>query len=350
MKTENISLSANEKISLISNFSTMLTAGIPILEAIDSLLDGSKNNQKKILEMLRNDIAQGLHVYASFSKFPRVFNSVTVQILKAAEEAGTLEVTLRDLKDDIKKEAEFVDKVRGALIYPLFIIVVFFGVLLLMLTFVIPRISQVFLRLKVELPLPTKILIFVSNAILTYKIYALVGTILFFTFSFFLYKAKRDFLFRVLSSLPVVADLIKQIDLTKFSRSLFLLLNAGIPITTALELTQDTVTRNDIKKAIMHCHDVVVGGKKLSEGFRDEKNVIPNIMIKITEAGEHSGSLDRSMRDISEYLDYQVSNKLKTVTALIEPLMLVVVGILIGGMMLAIIAPIYGLISQVASR
>jgi len=350
MKTENISLSANEKISLISNFSTMLTAGIPILEAIDSLLEGSKNNQKKILDMLRNDVAQGLHVYASFSKFPRVFNSVTVQILKAAEEAGTLEVTLKDLKDDIKKEAEFVDKVRGALIYPVFIIVVFLGVLLLMLTFVIPRISTVFGRLKVELPLPTKILIFVSNAILTYKLFALVGSILFFAFLFFLYKAKRDFLVGLLSSLPIISDLIKQIDLTKFSRSLFLLLNAGIPITTALELTQDTVTRNDIKKAIMHCHDVVVGGKKLSEGFRDEKNVIPNIMIKITEAGEHSGSLDRSMRDISEYLDYQVSNKLKTVTALIEPLMLVVVGILIGGMMLAIIAPIYGLISQVASR
>ncbi len=350
MKTENFSLSANEKISLISNFSTLLTAGIPILEAIDSLLEGSKNNQKKLLEVLRNDVAQGLHVYASFSQFPKVFNSVTIQILKAAEEAGTLEVTLRDLQDDIKKEAEFVDKVRGALIYPVFIIAVFFGVLLLMLTFVIPRISQVFGRLKVALPLPTKILIFISNTILTYKLYALLGTILVLALLFFLYKAKRDLLLRILSSLPIVSDLIKQIDLTKFSRSLFLLLNAGIPITTALELTQDTVTRNDIKNAIIHCHEVVVGGKKLSEGFRDAKNVIPSIMIKITEAGEHSGSLDRSMHDISEYLDYQVANRLKTVTALIEPIMLVVVGVLIGGMMLSIIAPIYGLISQVASR
>ena len=350
MKTQNFSLSANEKISLISNFSTMLSAGIPILEAIDSLLEGSKKNQKKILEALRNDITQGLHVYTSFSQFPKVFNSVTIQILKAAEEAGTLEVTLRDLKDDIKKEAEFTDKVRGALVYPLFIIGVFFGILLLMLTFVIPRISTVFLRLKVELPLPTKILIFVSNTILTYKLPVLAGTIIFFALLFFLYRAKRDFLFQLFSSLPIISDLIKQIDLTKFSRSLFLLLNAGIPITTALELTADTVTRNDIKKAIIHCHEVVVAGKKLSEGFRDAKDVIPGIMIKITEAGEHSGSLDKSMQDISEYLNYQVANRLKTVTVLIEPLMLVVVGVLIGGMMLAIIAPIYGLISQVASR
>lgn len=350
MKLENVTLSANEKINLISNFSTMLGAGIPILEAVDSLLEDAKNNQKIILENLKNDIMQGQHVYVSFSKFPKVFNAVTIQILKASEEAGTLEQTLKDLKEDVKKEAEFVDKVRSALIYPLFIICVFFAVLLLMLTFVIPRIASVFLRLKVDLPLPTVVLIYASNLILTYKFAAIViGVLVIFALAH-LYKTKKSFFVRILSAMPVVSDLVLQIDLSRFSRNLFLLLNSGIPITTALELSENTVTRKDVKNVIAHCHEIVVGGRKLSEGLKDGKKVIPGIMIRIVEAGERTGSLDRSMQDVSEYLDYQVEGKLKAVTALIEPVMLVVIGILIGGMMLAIIAPIYSLISQIAPQ
>ena len=131
---------------------------------------------------------------------------------------------------------------------------------------------------------------------------------------------------------------------------LYLLLNAGIPITSALELTEDVVIKKDIHRAIVHARDVVFSGKKLSEGLRDNKQVIPPLMIKIIEAGERSGSLDKSLQEISTYLDYQVSNTLKTVTALIEPLLLVIIGLLVGGMMLAIIAPIYNIIGQLGNR
>ncbi|QQG40538.1 MAG: type II secretion system F family protein [Candidatus Levyibacteriota bacterium] len=349
-KLENTTLSANEKIGLIANLATMLAAGIPILEVVDSLLDGAKNSHRLVLQVLRDDISQGQHLYTTFSKFPKVFDKVTVQIVRASEEAGTLEATLRDLQQDIKRQTEFTDKVHSAMVYPLFVSAVFLGVMLLMLTFVIPRISAVFLKLNVVLPLPTKILILLSQTILQYKVASIIGIIL-FTFSlFYSYKKKRDFFIRILSSFPIINELVKQIDLTKFSRSLYLLLNAGIPITSALELTEDIVTRKDLKKIIIHCKEIVIGGKRLSEGFSDAKHVLPSIMIKITEAGERSGSLEKSMQDISEYLDYQVSTRLKTVTALIEPIMLVLVGLLIGGMMLAIIAPIYNLISQISAR
>lgn len=350
MKTENITLSTNEKIGLISNFATMLSAGIPILDAVDSLLEGAKNSQKKVLQVLRDDISQGQHVSASFMKFPKVFDKVTIQIIKASEEAGTLEVTLRDLRNDIKKQAEFTDKVKSALMYPLFIIGVFGCVLLLMITFVIPKISSVFLKLHVDLPLPTLILIAISNFVLTYKIISVIGFIVFIILSIYLVRKKRGVLFKLLATVPVVNDLMKQIDLTKFSRSLYLLLQAGIPITSALELSQDTVTRSDIRAIIIQCKETVMGGKKLSEGLALAKNIIPHMFIKITEAGERSGSLDKSMLDISEHFEYEVSTKLKTVTSLIEPVMLVFVGVLIGGMMLAIIAPIYNLISQITMR
>lgn len=350
MKLQNLSLSGSEKIELISNLSTMLSAGISILETITSLLEESKGNQKKILETIRDDLNQGRQLNESFSKFPNVFDKVTVNIVKASEQAGTLDVTLKDLRVYIKKEMEFGDKVKGALMYPLLIMGVFAGVLLMILTFVIPKISSVFLRLKVSLPLPTKILIFVSNILLKYTIPVIVVTIGLGVGMFLFYKAKRKLMLNIIYSLPLISSLAKEMDLTRFSRSLYLLLNSGLPIVLALELTKDIVVKKDISSAIMHSREFVLSGKKLSEGFKDTKKIFPSIMIKVTEAGEKSGSLEQSMQDVSEYLDYQVSKSLTTVTTLLEPLMLIVVGILVGGMMLAIIAPIYGLIGQVGSR
>ena len=152
---------------------------------------------------------------------------------------------------------------------------------------------------------------------------------------------------RTLTALPMISGLARKIDLARFARSLFLLLNSGIPITSALELSQEVVMKKEIYDAIKHSRTLVQGGKRLSEGLKDYKGVLPSIMIKIIEAGERSGTLSKSMQDITEFMDYEVTNTLKTVTAMIEPLMLVGVGVLIGGMMVSIIAPMYGLISQV---
>lgn len=339
-----------EKMSLISNLSTMLTAGISILEAIDSLLEDAKSNPKKLLEVIHDDLVQGQHLYVSFSKFPRVFDRVTVNVIKAAEEAGTLDTTLKDLKITIKKEAEFSDKIKSAMTYPVLIFMVFIGVLLMILTVVMPKISTVFKRLRVTLPLPTKIMIFTSDLIIHNTIPLILSLVGLFLLLFYLYKAQRKLLFAFLFRLPIVSDLIKKIDLTRFTRSLFYLLTSGIPITTALEFTEDVVMRDDIKKIIRDCREMVSSGKRLSDGLRSGKRLVPALMVKIIEAGEKSGTLDKSLEEISEYLDYEVTNALRTLTTLLEPIMLVFVGLMVGGMMMAIIGPIYGLIGQVGAR
>ncbi|HVZ11597.1 MAG TPA: type II secretion system F family protein [Patescibacteria group bacterium] len=347
---KNITLSNSEKLGLISNFATMLAAGIAILEVVDSLLEDSKGNQKKILEILREDLSQGNHMSTSFEKFPKVFDKITVNLIKASEEAGTLDVTLKDLKETIKKDADFRDKIKGAVTYPAFVLVVFVGVLLMILIVVVPKISSVFIRLKVPLPLPTQILIFASNLLVQDTIYVVPGILLFIAICALLWKSQKSAVANIVIGFPVISELVKEIDLTRFTRSLFLLLNAGIPISNALELAQEVVVGSRVKAAITHSKEMVVSGKKLSEGLKEAKDVFPSIMVKITEAGEKSGSLDKSMQDASEFLDYQVSATLRTFTALLEPLMLVIVGVLVGGMMLAIIAPIYGLIGQVGGH
>lgn len=350
MKLANVTLSGNDKIALISNLTTMLQAGIPILETVDSLLEDAKGNQKKLLETLRADLMQGQRVHATFAKFPRVFDKVTINIIKASEEAGTLDVTLKDLKETIRKEMEFGDKIKSALIYPVFILGVFVAVMLMILVVVVPKISSVFSRLTVALPLPTKILMYLSETLLNYTVPVALVAIILGVGGVFVFKRYKKNILQVLFTLPVISKLAGEIDMTHVTRSLYLLLSAGIPITTALELVEGSVTKKDVKKAIIHAKEVVSSGKKLSEALKDAKHVFPSIVIKVTEAGEKSGSLDKSMQEASEFLDYQVTGTLKTLTALIEPIMLVGVGVMIGGMMLAIIAPIYGLIGQVGNR
>jgi len=350
MNTKNISLSGNDKITMISNMHTMLSAGIPILETVDSLLQDAKGNQRKVLQMLKEDLGQGQHIYFTFARFPRIFDKVIVNIVKASEEAGTLDVTLKDLTQSIRREMEFNDKIKSALIYPTFIMIVFVGVMLVILTVVVPKISTVFLRLNVELPLPTQIMIFLSNALINYPFYIIGSIALIVTGFIFFYKRNRKLFINFFISLPLISKMAKEIDLTRSTRSLYLLLNAGIPITSALELTEDVVIKRDVHSAIVHAKNVVFAGKKFSEGLRDNNKTIPPMMIKIVEAGERSGTLDKSLQEISDYLDYQVSNTLKTVTALVEPLLLVIIGLLVGGMMLAIIAPIYGVIGNLGAR
>lgn len=344
-----VKLSASEKIALISNLSTMLAAGIPILDAVSNLLEDAKGNQKKILDTLRDDLTQGHQVNYTLARFPNVFDKVTVNVIRASETAGTLDVTLKDLRENLRKQNEFNDKVKSALLYPAFIISVFVLVLLINLIFVIPKVATVFKSLRVPLPLPTRALIFVSDLMVKNTVPFLFVLGAFVLVIIYLFTQRRNWILNIVYSLPGISNLVKMIDVTQFTRSLYLLLNSGLSIVSALELTEDIAMRENTKKVIENSKNMILGGKTFSEGLRSGKGYFPIIMIKLVETGEKTGTLDKSLNDIAEYFDYEVTNTLKTLTALLEPIMLVAVGIVVGAMMIAIIGPIYGLISQVGT-
>lgn len=346
----NISLSDTDKLSLIGNLNTMLTAGISLYEAVESLSEDAKGNQKKFLDVLRDDLVSGNHIYVTLSKFPRAFDKVTVNVIKASEEAGSLEVALEDLTVNIRKEMEFTGKIRTAMIYPTLILVIFLGVLLMILVVVIPKIATVFSNLKVELPLPTRILIFMSDAVLKNTIPLVGGIVVSVVAIIFVIKRYGYIIWPFFYGLPLISKLVREIDMTRFTRSLYLLLTAGIPITTALDLSKEVVKRKKMYEIVVKSRDMMLSGKKLSEGLSAYHSEFPAIVLKLIDVGEKSGTLPKSMHDISEFLDYRVSETLKTVTVLLEPIMLLFVGIFVGGMMMAIIAPIYGLIGQVGGR
>jgi type II secretory pathway component PulF len=219
--------------------------------------------------------------------------------------------------------------------------------MMMILIVVIPKISVVFVRLRVPLPTPTKIMIFLSDLLVHQYLYLIFGLLVFILIGVFLYKEKRSFFTNLIVSLPLISGLSKKIDLTRFSRSLFLLLTSGLPIATALEFSQDVIVNQQIKNLISKSREMLTSGKQFSSGLKNNHNAIPSMMIKLIEVGEKSGTLEKSMQDISDYMDYQVSKDLKAITTLIEPIMLIFVSVAVGGMMISIIGPIYGLISQV---
>lgn len=325
----------------------MLTAGIPLMESIDTLLEEVKGDQKKVLQILKDDINQGKKISQSFARFPDAFDPVTVHLIGAAEESGTLDTTLKDLIVTIKKDIEFNDKVKSAMIYPGFVFCVFIAVVLVILVFVVPRIGDVFLNMHVTLPLPTLALIYSSRFLLSHTVPIIAVTAVLGIALYFIFQREKKRLMSMVFTLPGFSSLAKEIDLTRFTRSFGLLLISGIPISNALELSGEVVTRRDLIKMIKDAKDMVSEGKKLSECFKNNKKLLPGIMIRITQAGEKSGALAQSMQDISGYFDDSVSKKIKTFTTLLEPAMLLMIGVCVGGMLMAVIAPIYSLIGSI---
>ncbi len=349
-KYDKITISDNDKLTLIGNMSTMLVAGLPIIETVNSLLEDAKGNLKVILTVFLDDMMQGEHLHVSLAKFPRVFDKVTVNIIKASEASGSLDGALVDLRKTIQKSIEFHDRIMSAVMYPAFVMVVFSFVLLSMLVFVVPKMNEIFVKMKVDLPLQTKILVFLSDLIVSQTVTFLVMTAILIALMIFLYKRNRLALTSFFFSFPLIRDLVKLIDITVISRSLHLMLSSGIPITQAIDLCKDSALKSETRKLLEKASVMIYGGHKLSEGLRSRKGYIPSLMVKLVEAGEKTGTLEKSMLDISEYFDYQVSTTLKTMTTLLEPIMLVTVGVVVGGMMLSILSPIYGLIGQVGKQ
>ena len=221
-----IRLRSKDRLSIFADLSTMLTAGIPILEALDSLSTDSKGNNKKALSFMQKALYNGTSLSTVLGQMPNAFDPVSVNLVKSAEVGGTLDTTLRDIVISTKKEMEFSNQIRNTMIYPLFVMVVFTGIIILMFTFVIPRVAEVFTSMNVHIPWITRVMIkmskfFISNWILIFLAIALI-ICLFVVFV----RSNRSLISRTILSLPILRTLGTNIDLARFTRSFGLLMRS----------------------------------------------------------------------------------------------------------------------------
>jgi type II secretory pathway component PulF len=342
-----IRLSSKDRLSLFTGLSTMLTAGIPILEVVESLLSDSKGNPKKVLTRLRASLYNGEPLSKMLGQMPRAFDPVSVNLIRSAEAGGTLETTLRDMVVSTKKEMAFSDQLRITMIYPIFVMFIFFGIIVLMLTFVIPRVASVFSTMNVKIPWVTRLMMKSSVFFLAHWISVALVFAIFVTLVIIFVKSKRRLVVRLILSLPMLRTLGTNIDLARFCRSLGLLMHAGVPIVESLELSERVVHKKEIVAVVQQMKIDVASGKPLAVSMRKPKSIIPPIMSRSIKTAEVSGALDQTLQNLTEYFDEQVSESLKILSSLIEPVLIIMVGAMVGALMISIIAPIYSMISQI---
>lgn len=352
MKTMHTRLSGKERLALFTDLSTMITAGIPILEAIESLAEDARGNIKKVVKIIHDTVSNGEPLSVAMEHLPHAFDNVTINLVKAAETGGTLEETLEDLVRITKKELAFSSSLKTTMIYPMFVSFVFLGIVIMILTFVMPRVSKVFSSLNVQLPMATIIMFKASAYLLAYWPRVLAGSVAGIILLIMFVTWQKRLIIRLLLGMPGLRGLGRMIDLTRFTRSFALLVRSGVPLDESLDLSARVVHRREVLAVVNRMRSSLEHGESLAAGLRDPKSkkVVPPLMVRSVETAETTGTLEKTMQNLAEYFDEQVQQRLKVVSSMLEPILILVVGIMVGTLMITIMAPMYNLISQINKR
>lgn len=340
-----------EKISLARHLSIMINAGLSLSESLDILSQDSDNLKfKKILEELKYDLQSGKPLSLSMAKYPDVFDKSFTSMVKAGEVSGKLVDVLEQIAQKLQQDYDLLQKVRAAMIYPAVILCALVLVGLLMLIVVVPKIALVFLRLKVSLPLSTKILLFLSNIFVAKPFISfpliflfVIGVVIFVNTSL----GKKIFSW-IIHHLPIVRKLARFVDLTRFNQSFALLLKSGLPITEALEIAADTISQKQMKQIVISFSQKISEGAELANSFRSQEKYFPVIMVRMISVGEKTGKLDQILQELGQFYQKETEQTLQTIGNLIEPILMFLIGLAIGAMVLAIIGPMYQIVQQLS--
>ncbi|MBN1168621.1 type II secretion system F family protein [Candidatus Woesebacteria bacterium] len=351
-KVENLfegKISVADKAAFCRFMATMLKAGLPLPEAIEIIQEETTNKKfKKILYDVSFNLKKGSSLHGILSKYESDFGTIFLTILKAGEESGSLEKSFGYLSQQLLQMHELSQKIKGSMMYPLVIVGAMIANGILMFTFVLPKLSQVFLQLNADLPRATEILLQVGT-FLGGHVLLTIGTVLgllLLILAIFMIKKTRDIVVSLFIRLPVVSKVVSQIDASRFARTLSTLLKSGVPITVALDVSSDVVMQSNVKKVTERFSKGVEKGESLSEILEEDKKSFPPVMIQTIKAGEKTGSLEVVLEEMAGFYESEVDYSLKRATSLLEPILLLIIGLAVGAMAVLMITPIYSVVGS----
>lgn len=345
-----MTLKDDEKLVFFEGLSNLLSSGIPIIEAISGFEEDSSKKLRVILVSLRENLQRGKTIHESLALYPQIFDGVTLSLIQAGEESGSLDAVFETITKNLAEDISFKNKIKNALVYPAVLFVVFLIMLVFIMIYAVPKFKYVFSRLSAQIPAPTRVIFFISDAILNYYPYILVGIVAILLTLWLLIKKFKAQLHQVIAVLPIVTNLYNYLDIYRFSKTLSLLITAGIPITNALELCRTTVFKKSNIKRLTQLTTHAETGRDISLFLNSQKGFMPKTMINLVEFGEKSGTLDKSFSKISNLAQLKVQTALDRIAVLMEPLVITIMGVTVGGVMMSIIAPIYQLIGNLNVR
>ena len=333
-------------------FATMVNSGLPILRALAILADQTDNDELgRVLGVVRTDVEQGASLSGAMAKHPKVFNDLFVAMVKSGETGGSLDDVLLRLADIIESEVKLRGKIKSAMTYPIAVVALVLLIMSAMLLFVVPQFKSIFDSLGGTLPLPTRILLLMSEVFKKFWYIALFGT---FAFRFFFKRWKqtppgRAMVDRAKLRMPIFGVLFQKVALSRFASTFAMLLRSGVPILQALEIVSETVNNRVVASAIEDVESSVSEGESMAQPL-SKHAVFPPMVVQMLAVGEETGQVDTMLEKVAAFYDAEVEASVDALTSLIEPLLIAVIGGCVGAAVIALYMPMFNIIKLIPSN
>jgi type IV pilus assembly protein PilC len=330
-------------------FATMINSGLPLVQALDILAQQTENKAlAEVTKQVVYDVESGHTLADALSKHPRAFTQLYVNMVAAGEAGGILDTILLRLAVFLEKNDAIVRKVKGAMIYPAVIFSVAIIAVVVLLVFVIPTFQSMFASVNMELPLPTKIVIGMSDFLQSFwwALIVGIGAGAFLVQRYYKTEGGKLVIDRMLLNAPVLGDLLRKSAVSRFTRTLGTLISSGVAILDGLEITARTAGNRVIHDAVMQSRGSIAGGETIAQPLA-KSGVFPPMVTSMIAVGEATGGLDEMLTKIADFYDDEVDAAVGALLSLMEPIMIVVLGVIVGGMIVAMYLPIFGMINAV---
>jgi type IV pilus assembly protein PilC len=340
------SLSFEDKMLMAGHMATMLGAGVTLTESLEILIDQTTEKKNRLmLEDILHRVNAGQTFADSLSEYPEVYSEVYVNMVAVGEKSGSLVEVLQYLQEQLEKEYELRRKVIGALVYPGVIVTLTVAMVFGIMFFIMPKIMKIFTQFDVTLPLPTQILMGLTHLATDKPLLFFTGLLALLGLMVYFVKARfmQPFWRTVLMHTPVFGGLMVNVNMARFSRSLFSLLKAGVAIDKGLEITSKMFNDPLYRDLVLQARDKVQKGAALEDAFKNHEKYFPLLAVKMLTVGERTGNLEQTTEHLAKLYEQNVDNTTRNLSVLLEPMLLVFMGVLVGGVAIAVILPIYQL-------
>lgn len=325
------------------NLALSIKSGLTFFDALTMLTDQATGKLKFVLKKIIPIVQSGQPFYLAISAYPQHFSPLYINLVKTGELSGTLENNLYYLAANLEKARDLKQKIKAALMYPILILVAVLGLGFSIAIFVLPKIVPLFKTLDVELPATTQALLFIADAFSRHGLFIFIGIFggLFFLMWLFKRNFIKPFTHRFLLMLPVVSTIVKNVNLEMLTHTLSTLLVSGIPLDKSLAITTDATVNRVYRKALSRCINEVQQGNSLTTAFSHYPGIFPPMFQHMIAMGEKTGNLDTILQYLSEFYEQEVNSTMKNLSTIIEPVLLIIIGGLVGTVAMAILGPIY---------
>lgn len=336
-----------QKMFFTQNLQVMLRTGFSLALALKTVSLQTQNKKfKSIIEDLQRDVESGVTFSNALSKHKKVFSELYINMVAAGEVSGKLDETLKYLTIQMKKDHDLIAKVKAAMTYPAIVIFAMLGIGILMMIMVIPKMMAIFEEMEANLPLPTKILIAVSNFTTAHGIVMAIALVVLIFIFFRVIKTKKgkEIYNKLLLKLPILSSIIKKINLARFTRTLSSLLKTDIPIVQTLQIISKTLGNTQYKKSLLETAEKVKKGVSIVKSLEESPDLFPPVVTQMISVGEESGTLDSISEEIAIFYEADVDQTMSTLSVVIEPVLMLILGGAVAVMALAVIMPMYSLV------